>query len=206
MTSSPERTREGASFWPMGTADDPSALDRFLCSCASELTRRAADPQVAEVVREGARELETAVANMGAAFGQPSLVPVVTTLADAPPDPLTTAVIEAEPEIPWVPSHRMTDGGTEAALAPLNEVRDLGEVIVGLLALAPGATYPEHSHPPQEVYLPLSGAGRWRFGGSEDYRSLASDELVYNHPNDRHGIVAGNEPLLAMYVLWGASL
>lgn len=183
-----------------------TALDRFLLDCSAQLSRLAARDAQTDVFREGARELEAAIAQMVPIAREPSSVPVISTLPVASSDPLLAAALQAITEIPWIPSHRMTDGGTEAALAPLNEVRDLGAVIVGLLALAPGATYPEHSHPPQEIYLPITRGGRWRFGGAETYRALEPDELVYNHPNDRHGIVADDEPLLALYVLWGASL
>ena len=183
-----------------------TALDRFVQECSARLTELAAGGGQSEVFREGAAEFAAAVANMRPVDRERTTVPVVSTLPSAPPAPLLTAALDAQPEIPWIPSHRMTDGGTEAALAPLNEVRDFGDVIVGLLALAPGAAYPEHSHPPQEIYLPITGGGRWRFGGAQTYRQLERGELVYNHPNDRHGIVAEEHPVLAMYVLWGASL
>ncbi len=70
------------------------------------------------------------------------------------------------------------------------------------MLLAPSGAYPEHSHPPQEIYLPIAGGGQWRYGGAERYQLLADDALVYNHPGDRHGALAGDEPLLALYILW----
>lgn len=182
----------------------PSALDRFLYGCADELNRRAASSD--EIFREGARVFANALSQMRPIEHPHSTVPVASALAAVSAGELAELAVEAQDEIPWIASHRMTDGGTEAALAPLNEARDFGDVVVGLLLLAAGATYPEHSHPPQEVYVPIAGGGEWRFGGSKDYRQLLADELAYNHPNDRHGIVAGDEPLLAMYILWGAGL
>ena len=81
-------------------------------------------------------------------------------------------------------------------------VRHLGEIQCGVVLMGAGCAYPVHDHPPQELYLPLAGRGRWRYGGASDYRELGPDDLVYNHPNDRHAIIAGDGPLLALYVLW----
>jgi quercetin dioxygenase-like cupin family protein len=94
------------------------------------------------------------------------------------------------------------DGGANVALGIVNDARVLGPLTCGLILVAPGAAYPEHAHPPQEIYLPISGRGSWRYGGSGEYRSLHDDSLVYNHPRDLHGTIAGDEPLLALYILW----
>ena len=61
----------------------------------------------------------------------------------------------------------------ERALAPLNDVCDLGAVACGLMLLDSGRHYPAHAHRPQEIYLPISGDGSWRFGGAKEYRALA---------------------------------
>lgn len=182
-------------------------LDDFLLQCSRAIDARAGALPADDVRREGAAAFAAALPAAPTGAADSSTVPVCAHLVDlASDDPVLAPVLAAyDPavsELPWVASSRMTDGGTEAALAPLNEVRDFGELQVGLLALRPGGRYPLHSHPPQELYLPIAGDGEWRFGGSTEFRHLESGELVYNHPNDVHSIIAGDTPLLALYVLW----
>ncbi len=62
--------------------------------------------------------------------------------------------------------------------------------------------YPEHNHPPPELYLTLSGTAEWRYGGCESYRTVSAGNLLYNNPHDLHGVRAGDTPLLALYLLW----
>lgn len=180
-------------------------LDQFLHLCSREISRRAAaSDDLHDQLCEGAQALDAALSQAQARSAELDTVPVVDCLGEATPTPLLLAAQSALPEIRWVASPRMSDGGTRAALAPLNEVRDLPGVVCGLLVIAPGGSYPEHSHPPQELYLPITGSGQWRYGGSTGLRKLDDDQLVYNHPNDIHEVHAGDTPLLAMYVLWPA--
>lgn len=179
-----------------------SPLDLFLRHCSDEITRRADLLPDDHVLRSGASAFAQALDHATPVDRASSTVPVAELLPDALPSPLLTAALAAGPETPWIMSPRMSDNGTEGALAPMNEVRDLGDTIVGLLALRPGGVYPLHSHPPQELYLPISDGGEWRYGGHETFRALPEDALAYNHPNDVHSIVAGATPLLALYVLW----
>lgn len=184
-----------------------TALDDFLRSCEHEIARRlrlAATKQA---------ELSSGHAAFAAALdasqpveGERSTIPAAEHLAHGSSSELLALAQDAAPELSWVPSIRLDDAGTEAGLAPLNDVRTLPGTQCGLMLLRPHGTYPLHSHPPQELYLPIGGAGQWRFGGSAEFRSLAPDELVYNHPNDVHSVVAGEEPLLALYILWGAGV
>lgn len=180
-----------------------NALDTFLAGCADEIEARA---QLAadhgDPLREGAAAFRKALTAAAAIDRPMTTVPVAATLADAQVTGLGKLAQTADATIPWIASHRMTDGGTEAGLAPLNEVRDFDDLTVGLLLLGPDGEYPKHSHPPQELYLPICGNGQWLFGGATEYRRLGQHELVYNHPNDTHGVLAGADPLLALYVLW----
>lgn len=124
-------------------------------------------------------------------------------LGELPQDPLTEAAVAAAPEVPWTTSPRLDDGGQDIALGRIDEMVDLGPVNCGLMLVRKDAVYPEHTHPPDELYLPISGAdAEWRFGGRTDYRRLDADELVYNPPNGIHGTRTHDEHLLALYVLW----
>ena len=104
--------------------------------------------------------------------------------------------------LPWRESHRMPGQGHEAALCTLDELFAFEELNSGLLWLEPGITYPEHSHPPPELYFTLSGTGEWKYGGSDQYRRVSAGNLLYNNPLDHHGVRAGDTPLLALYLLW----
>lgn len=91
------------------------------------------------------------------------------------------------------------------ALASINDVLDLGSVTCGLMYIGESFRYPEHEHEPQELYLVLTGNASWRYGGNDDYRALAAGSIVYNPPWVRHGVIAKENPLVALYVLWPES-
>ena len=77
------------------------------------------------------------------------------------------------------------------------EVRD--DVRVGISLVAPGAFYPDHHHPPEELYLALS-VGNWRQGRGPWF-SPGPGGIVYNTPNILHGMRASDEPQLAIWCL-----
>ena len=176
-----------------------TALDVFLHDCCAEIERRAA---VAEplpgVLCHGAAAFRNAIDSARPADAPLTVVPALAEVDNIPRAVLGPAVAQ----VPWVPTPRLGDDGAQVALGLVDQVRELGEVQCGLMLLGAGAAYPEHSHPPQEIYLPIADGGSWRFGGSSEYRMLGEDELVYNHPGDRHGAIAGHLPLLALYILW----
>ena len=185
-----------------------SALDDFLAAAATEVARRAEIATDRPVLAEGARAFATALAAAGTVERDLTTTGVRDQLnsidtAHAANPALASLAVDAAREVPWVPTPRIDgDAGATVGLGLVDKVRDFGEVTVGFMLLAPGAAYPEHTHPPQEIYLPLTGEGQWRFGGADDYVRLADDALVYNNPGDLHGVVAADEPELALYFLW----
>jgi quercetin dioxygenase-like cupin family protein len=79
----------------------------------------------------------------------------------------------------------------------------LGEnamVRIGVSLVAPGITYPDHRHPPAEVYLVLSG-GDWR-KETQNWVCPGFGGLVYNQPGVIHAMRAKTEPLFAIWCLW----
>ena len=84
-------------------------------------------------------------------------------------------------------------GTSELAL----EQRD--DVWIGLSLMAPGITYPDHHHLPEEVYLVLSG-GEWRQNASP-WHAPGLGGIVYNRPDIVHAMRSGHEPLLAVWCL-----
>jgi len=115
--------------------------------------------------------------------------------------PLRDDLLALTSTLPWAPSPRVDDGGTGVALLDFGECLDLGTLTVGAMAVGPDNAYPEHDHPPLEMYLVLGGTAWWRHGGADDYVERRAGDLVINHPNDRHGVRTGEDALLAVYVL-----
>jgi quercetin dioxygenase-like cupin family protein len=75
------------------------------------------------------------------------------------------------------------------------------DVLMGVLELAPGATYPGHAHPSPEIYYVMSGRARWTVGG-ETFDAVPGT-AVYTPPNTLHRMVnTGDEPLRTVYFWW----
>lgn len=187
-----------------------TVLDDFLQASVVEISRRAAlaaDRQ--PILSQGAESFDRAVHAASVVEHDLTTIGVQRELAlisgdqSRQPD-LAALAVQAAAEVPWVPTPRLdSDNGELVGLGLVDTVRDFGDLIVGFMLLAPGASYPEHSHPPQEIYLPISGTGHWRYGGSHEYVQLADDTLVYNNPDDLHGAVASpDDAELALYFLW----
>ena len=75
-----------------------------------------------------------------------------------------------------------------------------GDVTVGITLVAPSLQYPDHSHPPEEIYIVLSDGG-WR-QGKGSWNSPGLGDLVYNPGNITHSMRASSNPLLAVWCLW----
>ena len=65
--------------------------------------------------------------------------------------------------------------------------------------MAPGITYPDHRHPPEEVYIVLSN-GQWR-QGSGPWHAPGVGGIVYNPHDIVHAMRSGDSPLLAIWCL-----
>jgi len=105
-------------------------------------------------------------------------------------------------QFPWKTSPRLDDHGTETVICELNDFIEMGDLWAGLSVLGEQCVYPLHDHPPQELYLVLSGAAYWRYGGSADEVVVPAGSLLYNNPGDRHSMRCEDEPLLALWFLW----
>jgi|GEM_PF-1495885 len=77
-----------------------------------------------------------------------------------------------------------------------------GDVTIGASLLAPNVVYPDHRHPPEEIYVVLS-EGDWRREG-EDWRRPGPGGLVHHTPNIVHAMRSGAAPLFAIWMLWTA--
>lgn len=92
-------------------------------------------------------------------------------------------------------------GHANATIIGKGGLEECPKVRIGVSLLAPDVSYPDHRHPPEEVYVPLS-PGAWR---QEDgpWREPGLDGVVYNPPNILHAMRASSVPLLATWCLWG---
>ncbi len=96
---------------------------------------------------------------------------------------------------------RFATGHANATIIGKGGFEECPKVRIGVSLLAPDVSYPDHRHPPEEVYVPLS-PGAWR---QEDnpWREPGLDGVIYNPPNILHAMRASTVPLLATWCLWG---
>ncbi len=78
------------------------------------------------------------------------------------------------------------------------------DVVLGVSLMAPHTRYPDHAHPPDELYLVLS-EGEWRQGEGGWVRPGIGG-TVRNPPGVVHAMRAGSKPLLAVWGLLTASV
>ena len=70
---------------------------------------------------------------------------------------------------------------------------------IGVSVMAPHTTYPDHRHPPEELYLVLS-QGEWR-QNAEAWHEPGVGGVVYNPPDIVHAMRADAKPLFAIWCL-----
>jgi hypothetical protein len=118
---------------------------------------------------------------------------------------LGAALAAVAPLVPWSkrPHHgpdaeRFALGHGNALLLGPGGAEERADLRIGVSLMAPYTCYPEHSHPPDELYLVLSD-GEWR-QGTRDWVRPGLAGTVRNPPGTAHAMRAGSTPLLAV---WG---
>ncbi len=119
---------------------------------------------------------------------------------------LTDALSALAPRLSWTLRPGIDAHGDDFARKHANAtiIGDGGiersdEVAIGVSLMAPRTTYPDHHHPPEEVYIVLS-PGEWRQGpGAWWVPGIGG--LVHNPPNILHSMRSGDAPLLAIWCL-----
>ena len=135
------------------------------------------------------------------------LEPAIVALERGPADlaELARALRALSPQMVWRPRASadpiFTAGHANASIlgAEAHALEQRGDVRIGLSLVAPGVTYPDHHHPPEEVYIVLSG-GEWR-QNANPWHAPGVGGIVYNPPDIIHAMRAGDEPLLAIWCL-----
>lgn len=118
---------------------------------------------------------------------------------------LATAFQALEPQLSWQlrtppnPGPGFADGHASARLLGPDGLEQRGGLVAGFSLVAPGVTYPEHNHPPEEIYLVLSGGEWWQAGGS--WHGPGPGGIVHNPPGIGHAMRGTSDPLLAIWFL-----
>jgi quercetin dioxygenase-like cupin family protein len=92
------------------------------------------------------------------------------------------------------------DGHANALVVGPGGLEDREDVWLGLSLLAPHVRYPDHRHPPEEVYVSLAGGSWWN--SNMNWTTPGPGGLIYNQPNVLHAMRTADEPLLAIWCLW----
>jgi quercetin dioxygenase-like cupin family protein len=109
------------------------------------------------------------------------------------------------PELHWTRSQRpgspaFQQGHANTEIVGPNGLEQRSDVVLGASLLAPGVVYPDHDHPPEEIYLVLS-AGDW-FTSQAGWYTPGAGGAVHHPPGIVHAMRAGQAPLLAVWCLW----
>lgn len=97
-------------------------------------------------------------------------------------------------------SASFADGHANAMIVGPGGLENRSDVWVGLSLLEPDVRYPDHTHPPEEIYLVLSD-GEFR-QGENDWFTPGVGGTFHNVPNIVHAMRSGpSAPLLAVWCL-----
>lgn len=127
--------------------------------------------------------------------------------APAPVGSLAAAFAAVEPHLCWqrrpgaeqVPGN-FVDGHANATIVGADGLEQRDDVRIGVSLLAPHVTYPDHRHPPEELYAVLS-PGSWR-QNANPWHEPGPGGVVYNQPDVVHAMRSADAPLLAIWCLW----
>ena len=157
-------------------------------------------------IAEGAEKFRSVIEIAASIPFESQMLPALRNLHRVSDTPRACECAAIAPSLRWVQSHRWDDEGNDRALCVLSDAFELPGLEVGIMYVDQNCSYPVHNHPPQELYLTISGSARWRYGGAEKLVEVKPETTLYNHPSDIHTVEAGDTPLVAMYVLWGEGL
>ena len=189
-------------------------LSRYLNTLRAAFDQSDSAPEVMEVARKAFHALQDDEGLPRTT--QPKRLPVCSYLAEAevPAQKASPALSElvyafndVEPEINW--TVRTAGGPNASDNWPENHangvifgpggVEERSDVMIGASLLAPNVRYPDHSHPPEEIYLVLT-PGRFQHGSS-DWFTPGVGGTLHNVPSIKHAMESEDTPLLALWCL-----
>ena len=134
-------------------------------------------------------------------------------VASAGPNPipeLAAALNNLSPRLQWKRRDSSQPNGTSfhdghanALVAGPGGLEEREDLWVGISLLSPHVRYPDHRHPPEEVYVSLAGGAWWNV--HMDWTTPGPGGLIYNEPNVLHAMRTEAQPLLAIWCLWVGS-
>ena len=127
--------------------------------------------------------------------------------ARKPPLPeLASAFVAIEGRLRWYRRKTATPAGepfysshANALLVGPGGLEERSDVEVGVTVMAPHIVYPDHDHPPEEVYIALS-PGEW-WNAAMDWTEPGPGGIIYNPPGILHAMRSHAQPFLALWFL-----
>lgn len=95
--------------------------------------------------------------------------------------------------------HVFWDGHANAMICGPGGLEARDDLWIGATVMAPGVTYVDHDHPPEEVYLSLAPGAWWN--EEMDWTDPGARGVIYNRPGIRHAMRSGAGPFLALWFL-----
>lgn len=130
-----------------------------------------------------------------AAAAKPELKPVAESLSALEP----CLTWYDRPDQTGTASDTFAAGHANAFVIGPNGLTERTDVWIGVTLLAPDVRYPDHSHPPEELYLALSD-GDFR-NADTDWCSPGAGGLFHNPPGIVHAMRSAQAPMLAIWTL-----
>lgn len=179
--------------------------------------RTIADSGVAAAMAAGERVFERLGRSAGVAKdGAAGRLPVCASTVEAalaglatrnPPLPeLARAFAAVEDRLRWYRRKTATPADepfysshANALLIGPGGLEERSDVEVGVTVMAPHTLYPDHDHPPEEVYIALS-PGEW-WNAKMDWTEPGPDGIIYNPPGILHAMRSHAQPFLALWFL-----
>lgn len=93
----------------------------------------------------------------------------------------------------------LADRYADASIVGPSGLQRSRAVEIGVSVMAPETIYPDHRHPPEEVYIALS-PGQWRQNDGP-WNTPGVGGLIYNPGNIVHAMRSGGRPFLAIWCL-----
>jgi hypothetical protein len=128
-------------------------------------------------------------------------------LEPGPVAALADAFAAIEPSLNWkvragaeAHGEPFLNGHANATIVGQEGIELRQDVRIGVSLMAPHTRYPDHRHPPEEIYVALSN-GQWR-QENHPWHEPGIGGLVYNPPNILHAMRSTELPLLAIWFLW----
>src|SRR6185437_1089779 len=104
---------------------------------------------------------------------------------------LASAFAAIEPQLRWktrpgadTHGEHFLNSHANANIVGAEGIETRADVWIGVSLMAPETRYPDHRHPPEEIYLVLSG-GEW-CNTDTPWHAPGIGNLVYNPPNIVH--------------------